>query len=81
MYTSVDTASKALEMLLEGCSVSTVERLTGIHHTTLLKLLVLAGEKAERLMAQKIGNVEVRDVECDEVWTFIQKKEKRSAPR
>jgi IS1 family transposase/transposase-like protein len=77
MYTSVDAATKALEMLLEGCSVSSVERLSGIHHTTLLKLLVLAGEKAERLMAQKVRNVEVRDVECDEVWSFIQKKEKR----
>ncbi len=52
MYTSVEAATKALEMLLEGCAVSSVERLTGIHHTTLLKLLVLAGEKAERLMAQ-----------------------------
>lgn len=28
MYTSVEAATKALEMLLEGCSVSTVERLT-----------------------------------------------------
>ena len=35
MYTSVEAATKALEMLLAGCSVSSVERLTGIHHTTL----------------------------------------------
>jgi len=40
----------------------------------------LAGEKCERIMAEKIRNVEVRDVEADEVWSFIGKKEKRVRP-
>jgi IS1 family transposase len=31
-------------------------------------------------MADKIRNVEVRDVECDEAWSFIGKKEKRVRP-
>ncbi|HLX42243.1 MAG TPA: hypothetical protein VKR43_02365 [Bryobacteraceae bacterium] len=31
-------------------------------------------------MAEKIRNVEVRDAECDEVWSFIGKKEKRVRP-
>jgi hypothetical protein len=47
-----------------------VERLTEVHHTTIVKLLVLAGAKAERLMAEKVRNVDVRDVELDEVWGF-----------
>ena len=38
---------------------------------------MLAGEKCERIMAKKIRNVQVRDVEADEVWSFIGKKEKR----
>jgi IS1 family transposase len=67
-------------MLLEGNSVSSVERITGVHHGTILKLLVLAGERCEQLMARKIQNVAVRDVECDEVWSFIGKKEKRVRP-
>ena len=66
--------------MLEGNSVSSVERVTGVHHGTILKLLVLAGEKCERIMADKIRNVEVRDVEADEVWSFIGKKEKRVRP-
>ncbi len=69
-----------LSLLLEGNSVSSVERATGVHHTTILKLLVLAGEKCERIMAEKIRNVQVRDVECDEVWSFIGKKQKRLRP-
>jgi transposase-like protein/IS1 family transposase len=80
MYTDIAAAEMVLKLLLEGCSVSSTERLTGVHHGTILKLLVLAGEKCERIMANKIRNVEVRDVECDEVWAFIGKKQKRVRP-
>ena len=77
MYLPIEKADLVLSMLLEGNSVSSVERITGVHHTTILKLLVLAGEKCERIMADKVRNVQVRDVECDELWAFIGKKQKR----
>jgi transposase-like protein len=80
MYLPVAKAEPVLKLLLDGNSVSTVERVTDVHHTTILKLLVLAGEKCERIMAEKIRNVEVRDVECDGVWSFIGKKQKRVRP-
>jgi IS1 family transposase len=41
---------------------------------------VLAGEKAERLMGAKLRNVPVRDVQADEIWSFIRKKQKRRKP-
>jgi transposase-like protein/IS1 family transposase len=77
MYLPIEKAEMVLKLLLEGNSVSSAERLTEVHHTTILKLLVLAGEKCERIMASKIVNVKVRDVECDELWSFIGKKQKR----
>jgi IS1 family transposase len=80
MYLPVEKAEMVLRMLLEGNSVSSVERLTEVHHTTILKLLVLAGEKAERLMGRKLMNVPVRDVQADEVWSFVGCKEKRRKP-
>src|SRR5258708_6975267 len=80
MYLPVEKAELVLRLLLEGNSVSTVVRITEVHQKTILKLLVLAGEKCERIMATKIRNVEVRDVEADEVWSFIRKKEKRVRP-
>jgi IS1 family transposase len=80
MYKSVDEAEMVLKLLLEGNSVSGVERVTNIHHTTILKLLVLAGEKCERIMAEKVRNVQVRDVECDELWSYVAKKQKRVRP-
>lgn len=80
MYLPIEKAEMVLRLLLEGNSVSSVERLTEVHHTTILKLLVLAGEKAERIMAEKIRNIAVRDIECDELWSFIGKKQKRVRP-
>jgi IS1 family transposase len=67
-------------LLVEGCSIRTIERITGTHRDTILKVLVHAGEKCEKLMGRMIVNVPVKDVECDEVWGFIGKKEKRVKP-
>jgi len=80
MYTGVESAANALQMFVEGCSVSTVERLTGIHHTTLLRLLVVAGERCERVMARLVTNVPVTDVQCDEIWGYVSKKESHKLP-
>src|SRR6266576_2405173 len=45
-----------------------------------LPLLVLAGRKGEKLMGQKIRNVPVEDVQCDEIWGYVQKKEGHKRP-
>ncbi|MGA2711664.1 MAG: hypothetical protein ABSG41_01045 [Bryobacteraceae bacterium] len=80
MYLPMDRAEMVLKLLLEGNSVSSVERVTGVHHRTILKLLVLAGERCEKIMGRYVRNVKVRDIEMDEVWAFIGKKEKRVRP-
>lgn len=80
MYLPIEQAEMILKLLVEGSSVSTVERITGVHHGTILKLLVLVGAKCERIMGKHVRNVQVRDVEMDEVWGFVGKKEKRVRP-
>ena len=80
MYTPLDKAEQILGLLVEGCSINTIERVTGVHHGTILKLLVVAGEKCEKLMGRVIVNIPVRDVQCDEIWAFVQKKEGHKAP-
>jgi IS1 family transposase len=75
MRLSLDRAENVLRLLLEGMSVRSVERVTGVHRDTILRLLVLAGERCQRLMDEKIKAVEVRDVEVDEIWGYVFKKE------
>src|SRR4051794_18061988 len=54
-----DKKIMVLKLLLEGASVRSVERVTGVHRDTILKLLVIAGEKCEKVMGRYIRNVKV----------------------
>jgi transposase-like protein/IS1 family transposase len=80
MYLPVEKAEQVLKLLVEGCSINTIERVADIHHTTILKLLVLVGEKCAKLMGRMVVNVPVTDVQCDEIWGFVQKKEAHKWP-
>jgi len=78
MHTPLEKATQVIELLVEGCSVSAIERITGVHHTTILSLLTLVGEKCERLLENRIHAVPVSEVQCDELWGFVGCKEKRN---
>ncbi len=80
MRLPLDKAVLVLRMLVEGTSVRSVERITNVHRDTILRLLVLAGEKCEKLMGRLIRNVTVKDVQADEIWGFVGKKEKAKEP-
>ncbi len=71
-----EKAVLALQLLVEGSSVRTTERITGLHRDTILKLLVHVGEKCDKLMGRIIVNVPVKQVQCDEIWGYVGKKEK-----
>lgn len=75
MRLPVDRAVSILQLLLEGMSVRSVERATGVHGDTILRLLILAGERCSSLMESKIKNLPVKDVEVDEIWGYVGKKE------
>lgn len=70
----------AIRMLVEGCSIRSVERMTGIRAASLVDLLLIAGKRCERLLESRIRNVEVSDVQADEAWSFIQVKEAHKRP-
>lgn len=61
MTVPMGKAVLALRLLLEGSSVRTVERITDLHRDTICKLLTVAGEKCEKIMAEKVRNIPVRD--------------------
>jgi transposase-like protein len=76
--TDVDDACRALSMLLEGMSVRSVERLTGLQKRTILRLMVRAGEQCQAFLENALVNIEAKEVQCDEQWAFIGCKERTS---
>ena len=75
MYISQDRAVLALQLLLEGNSIRSTERITSMDRNTIMRLLVKAGEHCEKLLEEKLQNLDVRDVEIDEIWGYVFKKE------
>jgi transposase-like protein/IS1 family transposase len=71
MYLSEDKALLCLQMLLEGSSLRSVQRITGVHKNTLMTLLIIVGERCEPLMEKRIKAITVKDVEADEIWGFV----------
>lgn len=67
----------ALQLLVEGNSIRSTERITRLHRDTIMSLLVKAGNKCEALLAEKVRNVPVKDVQADEIWSYVGKKESR----
>jgi transposase-like protein/IS1 family transposase len=75
MYVPQEKAILALQLLLEGNSIRSTERITNLDRNTIMSLLVRGGERCQRMMERKIVDLTVNDVEADEIWGFVQKKE------
>ncbi len=76
MYLPLDKALMCLHLLVEGMSVRSIQRVTGVHRDTVLDLLVCVGEKCEALMENKFRKVKVSDIQADEIWAYVGMKEK-----
>lgn len=75
--TSVESAARALSMILEGASLRAVARITGIHKNTIMRLVLTAGMKCRFLFDARVMNVRPRFVQADELWSFVAKKQRR----
>ncbi|MEX0700988.1 MAG: hypothetical protein WD069_02725 [Planctomycetales bacterium] len=76
MRLPLDRAELALRMLLEGNSIRSTSRITGIAPNTLCKLVAMVGTLCENFMWKMIERVPVENVQVDELWGFVQCKEK-----
>ena len=50
-----------------------------MHRDSIMRLLALVGERCERMLEDRIRNIRVADVQCDELWGFIGCKERNKA--
>ncbi len=69
----------AISMLAEGNSIRSVERMTGVHRDTIMRLGVRIGEGCAKIMDEKLRGLECTRLEVDEIWGFIGAKRKNAA--
>ncbi len=72
----LDKVIQVLQLLVEGVSVRSTERITGVEKKTILALLARVGDRCEMLLENLIREIPVKDIQCDELWGYVQMKEK-----
>ena len=81
MRLDMKQATMALALMLEGMSIRSIQRLTGLCRETLCELVLVVGENCHRFLDATVKNVEVKDVQLDEIWSFVAMKEKTRVAR
>jgi len=57
----------AISMLAEGGSIRAIERITGVHRDTIMRLGVRVGQGCWRIQDAKIRNLNSSEIEIDEI--------------
>ena len=66
--------------LVEGNSIRSTARMTGISKTTILKLLEDLGPECAAFHNATVRNVRAQRIQCDEIWQFVGAKQKNATP-
>jgi len=66
-----------ISALVEGNSIRSIERMTGVHRDTIMRLTVRVGERCQEILSERMRGLECRRVQVDEIWTYCYKKQAR----
>ncbi|HRK43547.1 MAG TPA: IS1 family transposase [Gemmobacter sp.] len=75
----IKTRITILNMLVEGSSMRSISRITGVSINTVTKLLEDAGRACAAYHDATVRNVKAQHVQCDEIWSFVYAKDKNVA--
>ena len=80
-FISRERQIEILRLLSEGNSIRSVVRLTGIHKSTIMRLVVRFGNDCRRYLDFALSNLNLDHIQIDEIWTFCGMKEGRAKRR
>lgn len=73
---NVTTRAQVVRCLIEGCSIRSTVRMTGVAKNTITKLLGDIGAACAAYHDANVRNLRVRRLQCDEIWSFVGAKAK-----
>lgn len=76
----VEKQGVVIGALAEGTSIRSIERMTGVHRDTIMRLGVRIGKTCGQMMDEKMRNLTCRHIQVDEIWGFIGKKQRIVTP-
>ncbi len=66
--------------LAEGSSIRSIERLTGVHRDTIMRLGCRVGKGCRRILDRVMRNLSCDYLQLDELWGFVGKKQRNVRP-
>lgn len=78
---SLAKRTEVIAHLAEGAGIRPTSRLCDVSQPTILSLLLRVGTGCDRLHDRLVRDLDIRDIQCDEIWSFIQKKQARVTPQ
>jgi IS1 family transposase len=76
----LDKKITAISALCEGSSIRSIERMTGIHRDTIMRLGVKVGQTCAKVMDQEMTGLDCERIQVDEIWGYVGKKARNCAP-
>ncbi len=73
----LDKRVNVVRHLVEGASVRSTSRLTEVSIPTVLSTLVRMGDGCDQLHNGMVRDLDIREIELDEIWSYVQKKQAR----
>jgi IS1 family transposase len=73
----IESKVSVIAALAEGNSIRSIERMTGTHRDTIMRLIVKVGDRCGQLLNERVRHVPAKRVQVDEIWTYVFKHEKR----
>lgn len=74
---NADKQRIAIQAIIEGNSIRSTERMTGIHRDTIMRLVLRTGNACVHFLDTRVKSVRSRSVQVDEIWTYVFKKQAR----
>jgi IS1 family transposase len=72
-----DKKLTVLGAMIEGNSIRSTERMTGVHRDTIMRLVTRTGEQSARFLDSRLRGLRPERVQADEIWTYVFKKQAR----
>lgn len=73
---TLEKRKQVIACLVEGNSIRSTSRLTGVAKGTILSLLVTVGKACQNYLNETVRDLPCTHVECDEIWSFCYMKGK-----
>lgn len=76
----IEQQIRVVSALVEGNSIRSTSRMTGVARNTITSLLLDLAEACAAYHNRKVRGLKVRRLQCDEIWNFVGAKAKNTTP-